>query len=73
MKGLLIVLLFGVTSTAALAHQPVVDMAPRWNGGYGFQTRVEHANSDTITWLEGVYTFKPVSYTHLTLPTNREV
>jgi len=22
-------------------HQPVMDMAPRWKGGYGFQTRVE--------------------------------
>ena len=68
MKGLLIVLLLGVTSTAALAHQPVVDMAPRWNGGYGFQTRVEHANSDTITWLEGVYTFKPALRMTLKIP-----
>jgi hypothetical protein len=68
MKGLLIVWLLGVTSTAALAHQPVVDMAPRWNGGYGFQTRVEHANSDTITWLEGVYTFKPALRMTLKIP-----
>lgn len=25
----------------ALAHQPVMDMAPRWAGGYGFQLRME--------------------------------
>jgi len=43
----------------AFAHQPVMDMAPRWNGGYGIQTRVEYANSETETWVEGVYTFKP--------------
>ena len=43
----------------AFAHQPVMDMAPRWSNGYGVQTRIEYANSDTTTWLEGVYTFKP--------------
>lgn len=43
----------------SFAHQPVVDMAPRWNGGYGLQTRIERANSETTTWVEGVYTFKP--------------
>lgn len=46
-------------SAAAQAHQPVMDMAPRWEGGYGVQTRVTHANDQTETWLEGVYTFKP--------------
>ena len=68
MHRLFIVLFLGVPCTAALAHQPVVDMAPRWNGGYGFQTRVEHANSDTITWLEGVYTFKPALRMTLKIP-----
>lgn len=41
------------------AHQPVMDMAPRWEEGYGIQTRVTHANQQIKTWLEGVYTFKP--------------
>jgi len=60
------------------AHQPVMDMAPRWEEGYGFQLRQESFGSDklmngnsktsnplglkryvNITWLEGVYTFKP--------------
>ena len=44
-------------STAALAGQPVMNMAPRWDGGYGFQTRLEHFNGTTTTWLEGVYTW----------------
>ena len=26
-----------------------------------------------LTWIEGLYNLIPVSYTHLTLPTNREV
>ena len=30
----------------AFAHQPVMDMAPRWKGGYGFQVRQEHYGSD---------------------------
>ncbi len=46
-------------ASIAFAHQPVMDMAPRWNGGYGIQTRVERANDVTTTWVEGVYTFKP--------------
>lgn len=42
----------------AAAHQPVMDMAPRWADGYGFQARVESFNSQTVVWAEGVYTFK---------------
>ena len=30
------------------AHQPVMDMAPRWNGGYGFQVRHESYGSDKL-------------------------
>lgn len=44
-------------SSPSLAHQPVMDMAPRWSDGYGVQTRVEHFNNQTTTWLEGVYTW----------------
>lgn len=33
---------------AAFAHQPVMDMAPRWKGGYGFQLRLEHYGSDSL-------------------------
>lgn len=56
MRRLASVLLL-VASSAVHAHQPVMDMAPRWADGYGFQVRVEDFNDQTITWLEGVYTF----------------
>jgi hypothetical protein len=51
------ILLLLLLSGQVIAHQPVMDMAPRWDEGYGFQTRVEHFNSVTTTWLEGVYTW----------------
>lgn len=57
MRGLTCVLLF-VSGSAAFAHQPVMDMAPRWADGYGFQARIENFDSQTIVWAEGVYTFK---------------
>lgn len=44
-------------SGSAYAHQPVMDMAPRWDGGYGIQGRLEHFDDDTTTWVEGVYTW----------------
>jgi hypothetical protein len=34
-----------------LAHQPVMDMAPRWEGGYGIQTR--YVVQDKATLFEG--------------------
>ncbi len=56
------------------AHQPVMDMAPRWVGGWGFQFRYETLGSNKLldgensiaglshyrktTWFEGVYTWK---------------
>ena len=63
--------IFGLIGALVFAHQPVMDMAPRWNGGYGFQVRYESFGSDrTIQeqnilssyfqqtyWLEGVYTW----------------
>lgn len=55
---------------SAWAHQPVMDMAPRWSGGYGVQTRLEHANSDSTLWLEGVYTFRPSLRVTAKLPFN---
>ena len=69
MKNKFISILF--MSVLAFAHQPVMDMAPRWSGGYGFQIRLESFGSDrTINdndmlssyyqqtyWLEGVYTW----------------
>lgn len=30
------------------AHQPVMDMAPRWEEGYGFQVRQEHFGSNEL-------------------------
>ena len=32
----------------ANAHQPVMDMAPRWDDGYGFQIRHENYGSKTL-------------------------
>ena len=32
----------------AHAHQPVMDMAPRWDDGYGFQLRHERFGSDEL-------------------------
>lgn len=57
-----------IASVSTLAHQPVMDMAPRWNSGYGVQTRIEHTEAKTTTWLEGVYTFKPSVRVTLKLP-----
>ena len=55
MKGLAWLSL--LCSSTLLAHQPVMDMAPRWDGGYGIQTRVEHFDDTTTTWVEGIYTW----------------
>ena len=42
-------LLVGTVLTQPVwAHQPVMDMAPRWEGGYGFQVRQESRFSDTL-------------------------
>jgi len=55
-------------SGLAFAHQPVMDMAPRWEGGFGIQARVERFDSRTTTWLEGVYTFRPSTRITFKLP-----
>ena len=44
---LLILLGFALTNDV-WAHQPVMDMAPRWEHGYGFQIRHESYGSDTL-------------------------
>ena len=46
-----------LTCGSVYAHQPVMDMAPRWEGGYGIQTRAERFDDETTTWVEGVYTW----------------
>jgi hypothetical protein len=46
---ILIVLVF--VPRMVVAHQPVMDMAPRWEGGYGFQFRYE--NQDKTTLFQG--------------------
>ena len=66
--ALFVLLTIGSVSSQAYAHQPVMDMAPRWNGGYGAQTRITHANDTTTTWVEGVYTFKPALRMTLKVP-----
>lgn len=52
-----LIFLMLLVGSSALAHQPVMDMAPRWDDGYGIQTRVEHFDDVTTTWVEGVYTW----------------
>lgn len=37
-----------LAQVSAWAHQPVMDMAPRWQGGYGFQIRHESYGSDKL-------------------------
>jgi len=48
MKELFFSLLIWLCSIPVSAHQPVMDMAPRWDDGYGFQTRYEHYGSDDL-------------------------
>lgn len=36
----------GIWQPETRAHQPVMDMAPRWKGGKGFQIRFEHDRKD---------------------------
>lgn len=40
--------LLGLLSLPALAHQPVMDMAPRWKGGWGYRLRQEHYGSNEL-------------------------
>ncbi len=37
-----------LAAAAAQAHQPVMDMAPRWEDGFGIQVRHEYRTSDTL-------------------------
>ena len=53
----LIFFALSAVSITGWAHQPVMDMAPRWDGGYGIQTRFEHFDDTNTVWLEGVYTW----------------
>jgi hypothetical protein len=48
--GTLVVALLIATGVPApgAAHQPVMDMAPRWQGGWGFQLRNEHRSSNEL-------------------------
>jgi hypothetical protein len=48
MKKLLYLFLIFLFSSSVLAHQPVMDMAPRWEEGYGFQIRYENYGSDDL-------------------------
>lgn len=47
MKGSVVLSMF-MAVVPAYAHQPVMDMAPRWADGYGFQVRHEHYGSDDL-------------------------
>lgn len=41
-------LILSILSLPVRAHQPVMDMAPRWEEGYGFQVREEYRSSDKL-------------------------
>ena len=43
-----ITLLILIAAAPASAHQPVMDMAPRWADGYGIQLRQVHFGSDDL-------------------------
>ena len=45
---LLLALAFAYSPRTLHAHQPVMDEAPRWSGGYGFQFRYENFGSDKL-------------------------
>ena len=47
MRALLTVFLCGL-SAFSYPHQPVMDMAPRWSEGYGFQLRTEYYGSGEL-------------------------
>jgi hypothetical protein len=44
----LLLILHYLFITNVNAHQPVMDIAPRWNDGYGFQVRHENYGSDKL-------------------------
>jgi len=48
MGGAVIIALVGSIAPGSWAHQPVMDMAPRWKKGYGFQIRHEWRESDRV-------------------------
>lgn len=49
LRGFAAVLIFSVCIPATSpAHQPVMDMAPRWHGGFGFQIRNERRSSNDL-------------------------
>jgi len=47
-SGFVLVAILGLAAFTAEAHQPVMDMAPRWVGGYGVQARYELQYSNEI-------------------------
>jgi len=48
MKKLLFLFSIWICSFSVSAHQPVMDMAPRWSEGFGFQLRYENFGSDDL-------------------------
>mgnify|MGYP000897789518 CR=1 FL=1 len=36
------------TQVTVQADQPIMNMMPRWDGGYGFQVRTEHIHRDDL-------------------------
>lgn len=40
--------MLGLIAIPAMAHQPVMDMAPRWQNGWGFQIRHEFYDADKL-------------------------
>ena len=48
MKKSLFLFSIWTCSFSVLAHQPVMDMAPRWNEGFGFQVRYQNYGSDDL-------------------------
>lgn len=47
-RSYLLISLMMILAGTASAHQPVMDMAPRWENGFGFQYRYEYYGSDEL-------------------------
>ena len=52
-SGFVLVAILGFAAFTAEAHQPVMDMAPRWVGGYGVQARYELLHARKKKEFEG--------------------
>ena len=56
-RGWLILLLLGASATVSVGDQPIMNMMPRWDGGWGVQGSFEHRHNPRL--LDGRDTVNP--------------